>query len=189
MKRKHLKRIAKYIARRIERDCEWQMNLTLTKRVDDPSYAGEWTSDDDGGKIGIESVEVTPRNQMDCAPATDELNTQLVGTPRIFGIDHLNWFRNGVFNKHTQAISVRAEFKDGYRTRVTISQRSSTGEYIPLKAYDYNKAQVGGVTSAPLDCQFNGTAKIKVVANFVAEDDSHEGPDTVVYFKTGYYEA
>jgi len=165
MKRKHLKRIARYIAKRLERDVNWNMNLTLTKRVDDPSYAGEWVS------------------------ATDELNTQLVGTPRIFGIDHLNWFRNGVFNKHTQAISVRAEFKYDYRTRVTISQRSSTGEYILLKAYDYNKAQVGGVTSAPLECAFNGTEKIKVVANFVAEDDSHKGPDTVVYFKTGYYEA
>jgi len=60
MKRKHLKRIAKYIARRIERDCNWQMNLTLTKRADDPSYAGEWVSDGEGGRVGIESVEVTP---------------------------------------------------------------------------------------------------------------------------------
>jgi len=69
MKRKHLKRIAKYIAKRLERDVNWNMNLTLTKRADDPSYAGEWTSDDDGGKIGIESVEVTPRTSGYIAPS------------------------------------------------------------------------------------------------------------------------
>jgi len=61
MKRKHLKRIAKYLAREIERRCEWQMNLTLTKRVDDGDWAGEWTSDGEGGEIGLKSVEVTPR--------------------------------------------------------------------------------------------------------------------------------
>jgi len=69
MKRKHLKRIAKYIAKRLERDVNWNMNLTLNKRADDPSYAGEWTSDDDGGKIGIESVEVTPRTSGYIAPS------------------------------------------------------------------------------------------------------------------------
>jgi len=69
MKRKHLKRIAKYIARRIERDCEWQMNLTLNKRVDDVGWAGEWVSDGEGGRVGIESVEVAPHDKPGDVPS------------------------------------------------------------------------------------------------------------------------